>query len=303
MASSRGVVFGAPIEAPRTFSFQDQATFDLFTIVDANEDDHTWAWSQTNQVAYYKYSATDEGDDWLITPRFNLRADTCYTLIYNVRARRSIYPERYAVAMGRGQEVEALTDILVEPTDVDWQAMHEQMIVFRVPEDGDYSFGFYACSDPDMMELWIGEVSVVIGDEINKPWEGIDIPLPSPQVTLSVTAEGADLWWSPVPEVGEHAAEVPSMEVSYSVIRSIDSTYVVQWRKDIDYDARRQQFHYHDADAAQWIEGSQIELNYLVKAATSAGIGQAATSQSVVLGIPTHCPSPSRSPVVPYPPA
>ena len=289
-ASSSGVVFGAPLEAPHSFSFDTEDDFSLFTIVDANDDDHTWAWSSTNHVAYYKYSATDDGDDWLLTPRFNLRADTCYTLIYSVRARRSVYPERYAVAMGPGQDVSAMTDILVEPTDVDWQSMREEMVVLRVPQDGDYSFGFYACSDADMMELWISDVHLVVGDEIHKPWEGIDIPLPSPEVQLSITAEGADIWWSPVPVIGEHDAEVPAADVSYSVIRSIDSTYVLAYQKAIEYDAQRQQFHYLDPEPAQWLTGAQQELNYLVRAATSAGIGESATSGSVLLGTPFTLP-------------
>lgn len=56
-----------------------------FTVIDANGDGVTWMANSMSMTAEYNWSTTHSADDWLVSPKIALKADTSY--IFTVRAR------------------------------------------------------------------------------------------------------------------------------------------------------------------------------------------------------------------------
>lgn len=71
----------------RTYFDEDPAeNFNLWTVVDANNDGHTWCYkatsTETDYVSghtYYNYSTENDADDWLISPAITLEKDQYVT--------------------------------------------------------------------------------------------------------------------------------------------------------------------------------------------------------------------------------
>ena len=71
----------------RTYFYDDPAeNFNLWTVIDANNDGHTWDFKGTQNDdsnvtghTYYNYSTENDADDWLISPAITLEKDQYVT--------------------------------------------------------------------------------------------------------------------------------------------------------------------------------------------------------------------------------
>ena len=54
------------LTVPYTADLTQPETFDIFTVIDANEDGSTWNWDNT-YLTNYEYSADNAADDYLVT--------------------------------------------------------------------------------------------------------------------------------------------------------------------------------------------------------------------------------------------
>lgn len=205
-AESNGIVFGNSLNVPVTFDFSTEADYNIFTIIDVNEnlnqDDGLWQYTASGECAGY-VAGTLDGDDWLITPEINLKADRQYTFSYNTLCYSDYWPDQYEVFMGREATVAAMTTQLVASTQIYWEDYRTTVLTITVPEDGTYNFGFHALSEAGGAFFLVDDISVEEGLMLKAPLTVTNLKVvagakAAPTATVSFTAptkavDGSDL--------------------------------------------------------------------------------------------------------------
>ena len=165
-ANSNGEVVGEAMEVPYFEGFDNEANFSLFTVIDANNDGRGWQYVAPTGYTfpgsvYYRYSAENPGDDWLITPPIKLTAGREYVISYIAQPYSKNYPERLEVKYGSSATVEGMTTELLPSTDITEKKVYTQN--FTPAAAGNYFFGFHAISDKDEFYLDIDSISIELG--------------------------------------------------------------------------------------------------------------------------------------------
>ncbi len=175
------VLITAALNVPYTFDLtQDQTG--LFTIIDNNEDGKTWSFSSTIGTTY-SYSSTNPGDDYLVSPAFNLEAGKSYKVTVNAKSYNSSYTERFEVKVGKVATAEGLNITAIGPTEVSSTEAEDFEGEFTANEAGQYFIAIHAISDPDNLRLVVNSLSVEKGLEPTAP--------AAPELAVTPAAEGA----------------------------------------------------------------------------------------------------------------
>lgn len=160
-ASSASATVGKAIEPNYLEDFNTQSAFDVYTVIDNNNDGATWSWNEYNQSAAYKYSSQNAADDWLITPPIHVKAGWGYTLSFKARQLRS--KERLEAKYGYGPNIADLTETIVGPTDVTSNGYTEYKKKITATKDGNLYLGIHAISDADEYYLHVDSIQVIQG--------------------------------------------------------------------------------------------------------------------------------------------
>lgn len=165
---SDGTALGNAIEPPYTANLTNEDVFNLFSVIDANDDGSTFTYYSE---ARYCYHSSNPADDWLISPPIHLKAGKAYNVIVNASAYSARYPERMEVKVGNAAEPSAMTITAIQPTDVTCpsEAPEDYEGTVQVAEEGDYYFGVHAISDPDQFYLYVNSLTVELGPEPGTP--------------------------------------------------------------------------------------------------------------------------------------
>jgi hypothetical protein len=265
-AVSNGIIFGNSLNVPVSFSFKEEATFNIFTVVDnnqnADESDGKWMFS-SGLVAYS--CGTRDGDDWLITPEINLKADRQYIFSYQTLCYSNSWPDKYEVYMGKEATAEAMTVQLVAPTELYWEDYRTTIVVVTVPEDGTYNFGFHALSEAGGAFFVIDDIAVT---------EGLMLKAPDPAENLKVVA---DAQGAPSAKV---SFTTPSKAVDGSDLTALSSIKIYRGAEVV------KEFTAPAIGAELSFEESGLEesayTTYEVVAATEAGVSVAAADSAWV---------------------
>ncbi len=167
-ATSNAITVGSAIEPDWTCLFDKQADFNLFTVLDVNNDKRTWGWNADGSVTS-NYSMKTGNDDWLITPAIHLDNKYLYTFSFKGKERMAKLPNTLEVKMGTSPTASGMTTTLQETTTLtgDWQVYS---YVVRPVADGNYYFGFHDnTAVPKMFYLMIDSVSVARGSLLTAP--------------------------------------------------------------------------------------------------------------------------------------
>ncbi|MBR6181350.1 MAG: choice-of-anchor J domain-containing protein [Prevotella sp.] len=150
----------APIEVlPYANGFDSVDDWDWLTIIDANGDGSTW--HQFEDEASYKYNSDNDADDWLISPAIRLEAGKTYSFTIDAHCSTDAYDERMEVKMGAAATAEAMTIMVIEPTELQTEMPLTLANKFiTVPETGYYHFGIHAISDYDHASLRVDNLLV-----------------------------------------------------------------------------------------------------------------------------------------------
>ena len=177
-------------------------TYDsLYGILDSNGDGRTWTIGSA--VAYYTYSSANTGDDWLISPAFELEGGKLYNFEAMIGAQSATFPERVEILFGAGDDPTAYTVYLLEATDIE-SSTAQSFAAEVVPEaDGEYHIAFHAISDPDQWKLNItgwslsGAVSAAVPAAVSNlqvaPAAGGALNAAVSFIAPTKTLDGADL--------------------------------------------------------------------------------------------------------------
>ena len=171
-ASSNHVAYGECKEVPYYEDFEDQSVVaNMFTIIDNNNDGNTWkagTWNDGTRDVYYQYHATNDADDWLITPAIHLQGGRFYHFGFN--ASSSFYgEERVEAAFGPGNTVADMTTTVVEPYSLPSYDGVDLSGVVKVDQEGTYYFGIHGISPADAGILDIDNIFVTDGGSFSAP--------------------------------------------------------------------------------------------------------------------------------------
>lgn len=160
-ALSNSAFIGDALEVPYFEDFLTQDAFNLFAVVDANEDGKTWRWNKSNTSARSDFNKTLDADDWLFTPAIRMEAGRTYRLAFTAHNAMTGYPEEMEVCMGTSVVPSQQTTVLLERfTVADKQPQH-LMTSFQVSNDGDYHLGFHDISPANRYMISLDSISIV----------------------------------------------------------------------------------------------------------------------------------------------
>lgn len=191
-ATSNKGVFGSGSSLPYEWAFDSEDAFNLWTVIDANNDFNDlrygkWQYGATlkltgeeAQSAVYKWSSND-ADDWLISPPFKVEKGKKYEVTYKVKTRGQ--EERLQLAAGDLNTVDRMSPMgsVQKLTNKEYTEKKEQ---FTASADGNYFVGFHALSQKNRYYLILKSVSV---DEVPNN----DAPAAVENLTVTADPEGA----------------------------------------------------------------------------------------------------------------
>ena len=141
--------------------FYTQEEFGLWTVINANNDDKTWAWDAAGDPGkvFYTYHSTNTGDDWLISPEITPPAGE--TLMVKFTYKGSYYGENLEVWTGNGITVESMTTKQMSFEGLNGDTKSSYFFI-EAPES--FRIGFHATSLPDTWRLYLVDVSVEVAE-------------------------------------------------------------------------------------------------------------------------------------------
>lgn len=153
-AKTNEVSAGEYLQLPYENGFNEESCLDGWTILNVNNDgtSRTWQWNYN-----YNYISTSwgQGDDWLITPAFNLSSDKLYALRYEISGNGDLY-----TTVGNDITVEAQDtrlDALESYSSNDWETKE---LYYKPAETGKYYFGLHNYSASKEAGMFIDNLSV-----------------------------------------------------------------------------------------------------------------------------------------------
>lgn len=168
-AASNKVVIGNAMTVPFDDYFTNRAMFDIYTVVDANNDGATWKYHHytytysggTENYARMDAHKENADDDWLLLPQLTLEAGGVYEISFT--AKKQFLSEGcnqlLEVAAGRGTDVKKF-NIILDPTVVADVNFAPFKATFSADADADYHFAIHAISDAGSAALDLDEVHV-----------------------------------------------------------------------------------------------------------------------------------------------
>ncbi len=188
-ATSNNVVFGTHYEVPYFEDFSTADTWALFKTFDVDDDGKEWRYDSDRKSAQCQATQRNTvSDDWMITPPIYLTANRSYYLGFDAASTTNTMGENFEIAIGTAATVDAMGRIIMMPTEVKSSTLVPFEQEFSVPEDGLYYLGFHGISPKYRNWLFIDNITIVPGKNLNAPAEVTDLAVtPAPQGRLAAT--------------------------------------------------------------------------------------------------------------------
>lgn len=169
-AITNSLIVGSSLQLPYYCDLSTQQSFDVCTIIDANNDGITWERFQDSNAdtwhVEYKWNDSKQADDWLITPPMKFKAGKSYRLRFDVMCKSFSEEESMQVYIGKGATVAAQSTKLDEFKITNIDIYVTKFIEIKGLEDADYNVGFKATSAPN--KYGINMSNVAIEEILNK---------------------------------------------------------------------------------------------------------------------------------------
>lgn len=187
-ASSNSVSVGDALLPPYSQDFTEKNSLGLFTVVDVNNDNKTWTYS--NGTVRYAYHMKNNADDWLITPPLKLKKGYMYEFSFDTYVLSARSEEKMEIKMGTAATVEAMNTVIMEERSYTNTRTSPKTETFSIMPDADgtYYIGFHAVSDANKGNLTVDNIKVGEPMSIHVPGEVENLTLiPGAKGALSVT--------------------------------------------------------------------------------------------------------------------
>lgn len=173
-AQTSRIYFGSRYKVPYSTYFDTQAEFDLWYVVDANDDGSTWTYEAYNRYVHYNYNKYNAADDWLFSAPIHLKGEQYYDLSSNVAAEMTYYRERFEILVCNAQHPDSVVARVREATETDKDGKEERRFYtfndwFCVPAEGDYFLAYHCISDPDQLRFEVRSIDLALGAAFDAP--------------------------------------------------------------------------------------------------------------------------------------
>lgn len=166
-AQSNVVAFGPSYGIPFVSPLNTKDDFGVWTPVDNNNDGHTWAFEQYENVAFYDRSETEDADDWLFSPSLLFDGNKEYQLRYTYYSTNWVtesmeeVKEKMDVRYGTEQTPSAMTTVLKDLGEFHTASGYYLYgkDVFK-PQNGEGYIAFHAMSEHKHGRIFLKDVSV-----------------------------------------------------------------------------------------------------------------------------------------------
>lgn len=138
--ASNKVMIGKPFEVPYTAGFDTNDEVLLFTTEHIGGGNAYWDWDYDYKFMKI-YSSTSPKNDWLFTPFIAVEEGSIYELSFDIR---TVGTEKYEVKYGLAPEAAAMTEQLVEDTEVESDKFATRSIEFTANKTAAIYIGFHA---------------------------------------------------------------------------------------------------------------------------------------------------------------
>lgn len=159
--STEKIVVGEPYDVPYLEDFQDQKTFDAFTVDDANKDGNTWKWNDEGSAVYV--GNENDADDWMITPGVKLKSDRLYKVSYKyfspMKHKSSEYVDKFSVSIGTGLNSTIYKEVQPQTEIIDANN-HYYNTLLSVDSSSIYHLGYHATSKARQWRIGIDSILV-----------------------------------------------------------------------------------------------------------------------------------------------
>lgn len=138
--ASNKIMIGKPFEVPYAAGFDTNDEVLLFTTEHIGDGNAYWDWDYDYKFMKI-YSSTAPKNDWLFTPFIAIEEGSIYKLSFDVR---TIGTEKYEVKYGLAPEAAAMTEQLVEDTEVESDKFATRSVEFTANKTAAIYIGFHA---------------------------------------------------------------------------------------------------------------------------------------------------------------
>ena len=138
--ASNKIMIGKPFEVPYTAGFDTNDEVLLFTTEHIGDGNAYWDWDYDYKFMKI-YSSTAPKNDWLFTPFIAVEEGSIYKLSFDIR---TVGTEKYEVKYGLAPEAAAMTEQLVEDTEVDTDQFATRSVEFTANKTAAIYIGFHA---------------------------------------------------------------------------------------------------------------------------------------------------------------
>ncbi|MBO7112652.1 MAG: choice-of-anchor J domain-containing protein [Bacteroidaceae bacterium] len=169
MSDSKDVILTTVLTVPFITSIDLEDYYSIFEIIDANQDDCTWEY--TDFYGYlYNYSDINDADDYLVlSSPVHLETGRYYRFEVDAQCSMSDYPEMFMLKIGKEPSVQGLNIITRDTTIVTNEDFVTYGQDFEVTESGDYYLAVHAVSEADMYGLYINRFCITEGASLDTP--------------------------------------------------------------------------------------------------------------------------------------
>ena len=242
-------------------SFDTQEAFESWTIVDQNGG-RTWEFLNGMAAYMLDYQTGLPGDDYYISPEFELDADKVYELTFYMGVLSKT--ENLRVLLGTSTDPATFTQVLADYPSVVSSDSGDKTVKVYAATSGKYRLAFYAYSEPNQHRVEIDNVKLIEKSPKGVPGEVTDAVLtPAEQganaATLTFTAPT-------VTAAGETLSEITAIDIYVGDVLE----------KTFDNPAPGQAVTYQDSEVENGFN------TYRIVARNSAGEGSAVEVRAYV---------------------
>ena len=196
-ARSASMFVGSTAAFPYTCSFNTQAEFMSWYVIDNNGDGSTWKYKKSvnKGFAMYGYNNNNAGDDYLVSPDLFLKKGNTYQISFNYKGANATYLEKLELVMGKEKTAESLSTVLGHYEFQSGDLTSSGIITLpEVEESGIYHVAFHAISDKGKYNIYVSDVEIT---EIAGTGSGDDEPLTKPfNLKAYVSGANVQLIWN-----------------------------------------------------------------------------------------------------------
>lgn len=180
-SETKSLVTGKPFTPDVTFAPTAEEA-ELFDLIDGNNDTWPWMFDEYDEAFVhgrsesYNWDLLEDADDWIIFPAITFTKGNIYCLSIDVNVDESYYEDIFEIRIGRSQNPDEMTSVLLEPTTVNNDEPRAYSTYFDVPENDVYYLAVHCVSiADDQGDLFIRNMSVNKTGDINGPAVPMDV--------------------------------------------------------------------------------------------------------------------------------